>query len=272
MKESDYIEYIIDSEAEGKNDPLLTPEEIVLFNEALAHTMTDHAYNLITQLREKTDYYANHSIRVAMLSTLLLIKFIKIYHREDLIELGFITDHFIASLLHDVGKMKVSTEILHKEGSLTKEERDIMREHVRESIDIIRTHYLVDGVITNISNILNIVGGHHEWQKDAYPRNTLPKQQEIHIEKRNTNTINQDIRFMLQRILAIADSTDALLHGRSYIKDKNTKPLEEFIEECVEDMASDEAETEIIRMIARLSYEELWPKVNVLFNQTMKNS
>lgn len=61
----------------------------------------------------------------------------------------------LAALLHDIGKLKVPTEILTKPGSLTNEEFELIRQHPVWGEEILRTDPLLADVAT-------LVRSHHE--------------------------------------------------------------------------------------------------------------
>lgn len=119
---------------------------------------------------------------------------------------GF-TDEYIEHLflfapLHDVGKIGVPDRILHKNGPLNNEEREIMRQHVR------RGRKLVDAMLDEfglnslpyVDVLRNITEYHHEkMDASGYPLGLQGK--DIPIEA---------------RIIAVADMFDALTSRRPY--------------------------------------------------------
>jgi len=102
---------------------------------------------------------------------------------------------YLAAPLHDVGKVLIDNNILHKEGKLSDEEFSKMQEHPELALNILQksTQKLICAAAT-------IAYEHHEnWDGSGYPRGL--KGEEIHI---------------YGRIVAIADVLDALTHKRSY--------------------------------------------------------
>jgi len=97
------------------------------------------------------------------------------------------------AFLHDVGKIGISDTILLKPGKLSKEEFEVMKDHVQHGIDIIkRSEWLKDAA--------DIVGCHHEqFGGNGYPMGL--KGQSIPVGA---------------RIFAIADVFDALTSRRPY--------------------------------------------------------
>lgn len=80
------------------------------------------AMGVLSQLKDADEYTALHSIRVCILA-LTFGRHLEMT-REELNLLG------VGALLHDVGKMKVPSEILNKEGKLTDKEFEIIKTHV----------------------------------------------------------------------------------------------------------------------------------------------
>lgn len=87
-------------------------------------------FKLFSFLQEGDDYTYRHNIGVGVIST-LLGKWLNL-DKEDLAQLT------IAATLHDIGKMKIPSEILNKPGSLTKEEFDIVKQHTVLGYEMIK--------------------------------------------------------------------------------------------------------------------------------------
>ncbi|GKX67341.1 HD-GYP domain-containing protein [Inconstantimicrobium mannanitabidum] len=104
-----------------------------------------------------------------------------------------INDIGTAALLHDIGKIGISTEILNKPGRLTEEEYNIIKEHP------VYTKIILEK-ISGFSNITNYAYNHHEnYDGTGYPRGI------------NHN----DIPFESQ-IIQVADAYDAMTSERAY--------------------------------------------------------
>lgn len=133
------------------------------------------------------DYYTHtHSINVAIYA-LSLGSFLGLDEKE-LKELGE------AALLHDLGKSKIDPEIINKNGKLTDEEFEKIKQHSSYGY----TLALKLG-ITN-KNVLEGIRGHHEkMDGTGYP--LRKKSEEIHY---------------FARIIALCDIFDALTSKRSY--------------------------------------------------------
>ncbi len=76
----------------------------------------------MSRIRDKDAYLLEHSVNVSILMT-VFAKHLQL--APDVIE-----QLATGALLHDIGKIKVPDQILHKPGKLTDEEFVLMREHV----------------------------------------------------------------------------------------------------------------------------------------------
>ena len=102
---------------------------------------------------------------------------------------------YLASPLHDAGKIGINDVILHKPGKLTDDERKIIQTHTQVGSDI-----LSDGESDLIKMAHEIALSHHEkWDGTGYGHGLS----------------GQDIP-LSARIVAVADVFDALCSARSY--------------------------------------------------------
>ena len=96
----------------------------------------------------KDKYTQNHSYRVS------------IYAASIAAEMGFdmerVEDVRAAALLHDIGKLDISREILYKAARLTSTEYDEMREHVSRGVNIL------EPVGGSLRRVLPIILTHHD--------------------------------------------------------------------------------------------------------------
>ena len=112
---------------------------------------------------------------------------------------------YAAGLLHDIGKISIPEKILNKTDQLADEEYQIMKDHVNNSIEMIRH-------LPEMDYLIPAVLGHHErWDGKGYPRGIAGE--EIPVSA---------------RCLAIADVFDAMTTDRPYRKGL---PLEFALEE-----------------------------------------
>ncbi len=103
----------------------------------------------------------------------------------------------IAAFFHDVGKVGIPDAILMKPGELTESEWGVMKTHSEIGEDIVRK------LDTRDSSVLAlIVRHHHEWHNGkGYP-----------------DGLRGDAIPFLSRIVALADSYDAMVADREYRK------------------------------------------------------
>jgi hypothetical protein len=125
--------------------------------------------------------------------------------------MGFSEDDILhirrGALLHDIGKLGVPDEILHKNGSLTSEEMEVMRRHPRFAYDLLSP-------IEYLRPALDIPYFHHEkWDGAGYPHGL--KGDDIPLEA---------------RIFAVIDVYDALLNDRPYRKGWPRDKVLEYIQ------------------------------------------
>jgi len=114
------------------------------------------------------------------------------------------------AILHDIGKMGIPDEILHKPGALTDQEREIMQTHPKIAYDLLSP-------IPFLTRALEIPFCHHEkWDGTGYPQGL--KEHSIP---------------MSARIFAIADVWDALSSDRPYNKAwPRQKVIKYFVDEA----------------------------------------
>lgn len=141
---------------------------------------------MLARLADSKDNYTHgHSLRVANLSYSLG----KYLHLSP----GNIQTLRVAAILHDIGKLAIPAAILTKRGLLTKKEREIMEAHPEEGARI------VSG-LSGYEEVVKIIRSHHErLDGNGYPDGLR----------------NGDIPFMA-RIVAVADTYDAITSNRSY--------------------------------------------------------
>ncbi|MFH1994626.1 MAG: HD domain-containing phosphohydrolase [Nitrospinota bacterium] len=115
----------------------------------------------------------------------------------------------LASILHDIGKIGVKDTILLKKGKLTDEEFAEMKKHAEYGHEILSP-------IAQLKEILDGVKFHHErYDGKGYPDGL--KGDEISMEA---------------RIIAIADSYDAMTSDRPYRKGLTTEKAKEELARC----------------------------------------
>lgn len=139
----------------------------------------------LTKIREKDDYLLEHSLNVAI----LLANFAQYIGLEEEI----VQELALSGFLHDIGKIKIPDEILHKPGRLTDQEMNIMRDHVIYGIEALREMEIPERMIRT-------VGEHHE-RLDGYGYPEGARDDEISY---------------YGRMISIVDVYDALTADRCY--------------------------------------------------------
>ena len=143
----------------------------------------------LTQLNNKAEYVANHSINVCILS-LIFGKYLGLSD-DELMSLG------AGALMHDIGKIQVPGSILKKSGKLSESELAIIRKHPTLGAEIISRTKEFDVDIANVALM------HHEWfAGGGYPNGMRLTQPEN----------------LYSQIVAIADVYDAVSSDRPYRK------------------------------------------------------
>ncbi|WP_139184400.1 HD-GYP domain-containing protein [Sediminibacillus albus] len=144
-------------------------------------------FEKIAQDNEIIQYFKHHSMRVMYLSTMLAKK---VGHYDE--------DLRIAALLHDIGKMGLSKDILLKAGTFTQLERTIIESHCHIGNVIVRKE------LGKVHSAEYIRDHHEDWNGKGYPRRLVGE--EISIQG---------------RIIRICDSFDAMTYDmRNYQKTK----------------------------------------------------
>jgi len=164
----------------------------------------------------KDKYTQNHSYRVS------------IYAARIAGEMGFdderIEDVRAAALLHDIGKLDISREILYKAARLTTNEFSEMKEHVAKGIN------LLEPVGGSLRRVLPIILSHHDrYDGTGYSDRSGD---EIPLEA---------------RILAVADAYDAITSDRPYRK--GSAPFE--AREILEKGAGRELDPDVVAAFVR---------------------
>lgn len=177
---SRFDEFLNSGGSVNKND--LLQEVASLTN---SHKTTIEFFDMLHNMRQDNDSTYAHSLNVA-----LIARMIGIWLKFSPEELDTLT---LAGLLHDIGKTKISDEILTKETALTDEEYALIKQHPQFGYDILKDQPL-DQRIKNAALM------HHErCDGSGYP---------------NGLTLQEIDDFAL--IIAIADVYDAMTAARSY--------------------------------------------------------
>jgi putative nucleotidyltransferase with HDIG domain len=167
----------------------------------LMGTLYEHKSAQLKELREtyhgvlmilrhfisKDKYTENHSYRVSIYAARIAAR----------MELGpeRVEDVRAAALLHDIGKLDISRDLLYKAARLSKDEFEEMKKHVDKGVEIL------ESVGGSLRRVLPIVLSHHD-KYDGSGYTPLTGDQ-IPIEA---------------RVIAVADAFDAMTSDRPYRK------------------------------------------------------
>ena len=142
---------------------------------------------ILSQIISNDKFTQNHSYRVS------------VYATQIAGEMGFdedrIEDIRAAALLHDIGKLETSRDVLYKAAKLTNEEMSQIKTHVQKGVD------LLTPVAGSLRRILPIILAHHDKFDGSGYHST--KGDDIPVEA---------------RILSVADVYDSLVSDRPYRK------------------------------------------------------
>ena len=149
---------------------------------------TYHGVLMILQQFISNDKYTqNHCYRVSVYAMKIA--------RQMRLDREEIEDIRAASLLHDIGKLDISREILYKAAKLTHEEYEEIKSHVQRGVN------MLEPVGGSLRRILPIILAHHDRYNGTGYHPT--KGNDIPLEA---------------RIIAVADAYDALTSDRPYRK------------------------------------------------------
>ena len=156
---------------------------------------------ILSKYLESTDRYTKgHSVRVSELAMEIGIA-MELPRTE-------VENVRVAGLLHDIGKVEISGEILRKAAQLTTEERDLVDEHT------VKGAYLLTSVGSVLKEVVPIVVAHHKYFTDAIGE-TEKKVAEVPLGA---------------RIISVADAFDAMTSDRPYRKGMSPwEAMEEII-------------------------------------------
>ncbi len=154
---------------------------------------------ILSQFISKDKYTQNHSYRVS------------VYAAKLAAQLGLSSDRIedvrAAALLHDLGKLEVSRDILHKAARLTEHESSEMKRHVDLGVG------MLEPVGGSLSRLIPIILAHH----DKYDGTGYHPSQGNEIP-------------MESRILTVADVYDSLTSDRPYRKAMSPYDAKEVIQ------------------------------------------
>jgi putative nucleotidyltransferase with HDIG domain len=138
------------------------------------------------------------------------------------------TQLLLAALLHDIGKIKTPDHILNKDGALSNDEWEIMQQHPKDGVEIIKD--------TNFSGLADWILYHHE-----------------RIDGKGYYGLQGDAIPLAARIIAIADTFSALRTYRIY---RPAKSIEETIS-ILQESSGHQLDAEILHHFLALDIDIL---------------
>lgn len=174
---------------------------------------------ILSKYLESTDRYTKgHSIRVAQLATEIAIAMELPRTSVDNIK--------AAALLHDIGKVDVSMDLIRKASKLTIAEKKAVDTHVERGVNLLKS----------VGNVLNeavpIVESHHKFYKD--------------LERDDGKLLSSEAK-LGACIIAVADTYDAIVTDRPY---RAGKPPAKALEE-IEKESGNQFHPEVVKAFKR---------------------
>lgn len=142
----------------------------------------------MTHIRQKDAYLLEHSLNVGI----LMGAFAQYLELDP----DVVSELALAGMVHDIGKIEIPDEILHKPARLTDQEMAVMKGHVVKGLEVLKK---MDGIT---ERLFNVVAQHHErLDGSGYPMGI------------GDSDIN-----IYGRMIAIVDGYDAMTADRCYRK------------------------------------------------------
>jgi diguanylate cyclase (GGDEF)-like protein/putative nucleotidyltransferase with HDIG domain len=179
-------------------------QELTLANQEVSDAsraiqqLNDELFMTLSKIIDARDpYVSGHSVKVADYATTIAT------------ELGLPTAQIEqlhqAGLLHDIGKIGISEQILHKPGKLTADEYEQVKTHVSLGAELLETS-------RGLRHLAPFVRYHHErWDGDGYPQGLVGEHTPLEA-----------------RILAVCDAVEAMASDRPY---QRAMSLDEIVRE-----------------------------------------
>lgn len=141
--------------------------------------------------KAQEDYFISHSVNTTILSGVLGLGL----HLDE----NELVDLCVSALLHDIGLLKISPEIINKPNELTEKELEQIKKHPSFGMELLKN-------INNLSeSIPKVIYQHHERvDGSGYPKG-----------------IKGDEISRYAKIVAIVEVYEALIHPRRYRKKEN---------------------------------------------------
>jgi putative nucleotidyltransferase with HDIG domain len=171
-------------------------------NRALQRVSHEMLELMVSAIEARDPYTSGHSRRVSKMSVEIARSIGLSYREVERIR--------IAGLLHDVGKIHEKyAPILSKPDRLTREEWMLMKEHPVDGERLVRN-------VSQLHDVLPAVRHHHErWDGAGYP-----------------DGLRGEGIPLMARVMAIADTVDAMTSDRSYRRGLTVEEVRREVERC----------------------------------------
>jgi len=183
---------------------------------------------ILTKYLETSDRYTkSHSLRVADLAVEIAIA-LEVPRSE-------VENIRAAGLLHDIGKIEVSSDLIRKAAELTRREKEIVDTHIAKGAELLKSV----GIVLN--EAVPLVLAHHEY----YIRQGVSR------DRQKLKSVP-----LGARIIAVADAYDAIVTDRPY---RRGKPPWEAIEE-IEKHSGIQFDPDVVDAFKRVIVSEMEEK------------
>jgi diguanylate cyclase (GGDEF)-like protein/putative nucleotidyltransferase with HDIG domain len=182
----------VERTADGMRELRRLNQELIRANQEISSAnwairqLNDELFVTIASIIDARDpYVSGHAAQVSRYATAIALELGLSQERlEHVRQAGF---------LHDIGKIGISEQILHKPDKLTDEEYDYMKTHARRGAELLEASRV-------LRHLAPFVRHHHErWDGQGYPDELIGEQ--IPLEA---------------RILAVCDAVEAMASDRPY--------------------------------------------------------
>ncbi len=164
-------------------------------------------HTLTASIEAKDEYTCGHSERVTCYSLLIADEMGLDNKMRDIVEL--------AGIMHDVGKIGIPESVLCSTGKLTEEEFRMMQTHPVKGAEIIQKMPEISTFVSGKEVAIATLSHHERYDGTGYPHGL--QGEEIPL---------------ISRILAVADTFDAITSDRSYRKGRDAKTAMKILSAC----------------------------------------
>jgi putative nucleotidyltransferase with HDIG domain len=186
---------------------------------------------ILAKYLESYDRYTRtHSLRVADYATSIAISMDLPRNEVENIK--------VAALLHDIGKIDVSSDLIKKAAALSTKEKEIIASHPRKGVELLSA---VGGVL---KDAMPIVESHHDFFVECKS-----------LEDRKAKKMP-----LGARILSVADSFDAMVTDRPYRKGMPHWEAMEELEKC----SGTQFDPQVVEAFKRVYAKDYAEKVEVV--------